>query len=43
MAIIYLRLKNQIEYKYKRKFLARFEKQYEDNQTLDETEIYIYT
>ena len=43
MAIIYLRLKNQNKYKYKTKFSARFEKQDEDNQSLDETEIYIYT
>ena len=39
MANIYARLINQHKYKYQRKFSARFDKQYEDSQVFDETEL----
>ena len=42
MATIYDRLKNQNKYKYQTVFSARFGKQNEDNQLLDETDLYIH-
>ena len=39
MANIYTRLINQYKYKYQTKFSARFDKQYEDSQVFDETEL----
>ena len=39
--IIYARLINQYEFKYQTVFSARFDKQNEDNQILDETELFI--
>ena len=41
MANIYARLINQFKSKYKTVFLARFDKQDEDDQVLDEIEFYI--
>ena len=41
MAIIYARLINQYIFKYQVVFLGRFNKQDEDNQLLDETELFI--
>ena len=41
MAIIYARLINQYKFKYQVVFLGRFNKQDEDNQLLDETELFI--
>ena len=38
MAIIFARLKYQYNFKYQPVFLARFDKQDEHNQVLDETE-----
>ena len=41
LAVIYARLINQYKFKYQTVFSARFEKQDEDNQLLDETELFI--
>ena len=41
MAIIYARLINQYKFRYQTVFLARFDKQDEDDQLLDETELFI--
>ena len=41
LSVIYARLMNQYEFKYRTVFSARFEKQDEDNQVLDETELFI--
>ena len=41
MSVIYARLINQYKFKYQCVFLARFDKQDEDNQLLDETELFI--
>ena len=41
LAIIYARLINQYKFKYQTVFSARFDKQDEDNQVLDETELFI--
>ena len=41
MATIYARLLNQYKFKYHTVFSARFDKQTEDGQILDETELYI--
>ena len=41
MAIIYARLINQYKFRYQTVFSARFDKQDEDNQLLDETELFI--
>ena len=41
MANIYARLSNQIKFKYQTVFSARFDKQDEDDQVLDEIELYI--
>ena len=41
LSIIYARLINQIKFRYQTVFSARFHKQDEDNQVLDETEIFI--
>ena len=41
IAIIYARLINQYKFKYQTVFSARFDKQNEDNQVLDETELFI--
>ena len=41
MAIIYARLINQYKFRYQTVFLARFDKQDEDGQLLDETELFI--
>ena len=41
LAMIYARIKNQYIFKYQTVFLARFDKQDEDNQVLDETEFFI--
>ena len=41
MANIYARLINQYKFKYQTVFSARFDKQDEDNQLLDETELFI--
>ena len=41
LSVIYARLKNQYKYKYQTVFPARFDKQDEDNQVLDETELFI--
>ena len=41
MAIVYARLINQYKFKYQTVFSARFDKQDEDNQVLDETELFI--
>ena len=38
---IYARLKNQYKFKYRTVFSATFDKQHEDNQVLDETELFI--
>ena len=38
LAVIYARLINQYKFKYQTVFSARFGKQNEDNQVLDETE-----
>ena len=41
MAIIYARLINQYKFRYQTVFSARFDKQDEDGQLLDETELFI--
>ena len=41
LSIIYARLINQYKFRYQTVFLARFDKQNEDNQVLDETELFI--
>ena len=41
LSLIYARLINQFKFKYQTVFLARFDKQDEDNQVLDETEFFI--
>ena len=41
LAVIYARLINQYKFRYKTVFSARFDKQDEDNQLLDETELFI--
>ena len=41
LSIIYARSKNQYKFKYQTVFSARFDKQVEDNQVLDETELFI--
>ena len=41
LAVIYARLINQYKFKYQTVFSARFDKQYEDGQLLDETELFI--
>ena len=41
LAVIYARLINQYKFKYQTVFSARFDKQNEDNQVLDETELFI--
>ena len=41
LAMIYARLMNQYKFKYQTVFSARFDKQDEDNQILDETELFI--
>ena len=41
MAIIFARLMNQYKFRYQTVFSARFDKQDEDNQLLDETELFI--
>ena len=41
MAIIYARLINQYKFRYQTVFLARFDKQDEDGQLLDETDLFI--
>ena len=41
MSIIYARLKNQYKFRYQTVFSVRFDKQDEDNQLLDETELFI--
>ena len=39
-SVIYARLKNQYKFNNQTVFSARFEKQYENNQVLDETELF---
>ena len=41
LAVIYARLRNQYKFKYQTVFSARFDKQDENNQVLDETELFI--
>ena len=41
MSVIYARLINSFKFKYQCTFLSRFDKQDEDNQFLDETELFI--
>ena len=41
LSVIYARLINQYKFKYQTVFSARFDKQDEDNQVLDETELFI--
>ena len=41
LAVIYAKLINQYKFKYQTVFSARFDKQNEDNQVLDETELFI--
>ena len=41
LAVVYARLINQYKFKYQTVFSARFDKQDEDNQVLDETELFI--
>ena len=41
LSVIYARLINQYKFKYQTVFSARFDKQNEDNQLLDETELFI--
>ena len=41
MSVVYARLINQFKFKYQTVFSARFDKQDEDNQALDETELFI--
>ena len=40
LSVIYVRLINQYKFKYQTVFSARFDKQDEDNQVLDETEVF---
>ena len=40
MAIFYVRLMNQYKYTYQTVFSAKFDKQSEDNEKLDETELF---
>ena len=40
LSVIYARLINQYKFKYQTVFSARFDKQDEDNQVLDETEFF---
>ena len=40
MSVIYARIMNQDKFKYKTAFSAKFDKQDEDNQVLDETELF---
>ena len=42
LSVIYAGLINQYKFKYQTVFSARFDKQDEDNQILDETELFIY-
>ena len=41
LSVIYASLMNQYKFKYQTVFSARFDKQNEDNQVLDETELFI--
>ena len=41
LAMIYARLMNQYKFKYQTVFSARFDKQAEDGEFLDETELFI--
>ena len=41
LAVFYARLRNQYKFKNQTVFSARFDKQDEDNQVLDETELFI--
>ena len=41
LSVIYARLINQYKFKFQTVFSARFDKQNEDNQVLDETELFI--
>ena len=41
LSVLYARLKNQYKFKYQTVFSARFDKQDEDGQVLDETEFFI--
>ena len=41
LSVIHARLKSQYIFKYQIVFSARFDKQYEDNQVLDETDLFI--
>ena len=41
LSVIYARLINQYKFKYRTVFSARFDKQDEDNQVSDETELFI--
>ena len=41
LSVVYARLINQYKFRYQRVFLARFDKQDENNQVLDETELFI--
>ena len=41
ISVIYARLINQYKFKYQTVFAARFDKQNEDNQVLNETELII--
>ena len=41
LSVIYARLLNQYNFRYQTVFSARFDKQNEDNQVLDETELFI--
>ena len=41
LSVIYARLINQYKFKYQTVFSARFDKQVEDNQVLDETDLFI--
>ena len=41
LCVIYARLKNQYKFRYQTVFSARFDKQNEDNQVSDETELFI--
>ena len=42
LSIVYARLINQYKFRYQTVFSAIFDKQDEDNQVLDETELFIY-
>ena len=41
LSMIYARLMNRYKFRYQTVFTARFDKQDEDNQVLDETELFI--